>query len=544
VWLASLLLFAGAAWVRLFYLSQARANPLYPGVYGIADAIYYHTRAQEVSSGTFVGTTPYYLGPLYHHVIAVLYALFGPDPEVVRIFQCFLGAATCVIVYWIGRRAFSDAVGLLAGCILALYGLHIYYAGIVLPTMLVTFLNLAFLLLMIPGECGYRWPRCLAGGLLAGMATLAKSNALLLVPAALVGIWLGSRQARSQRSALCSAGLILGAVLALCPAVLHNYAASGDVVLTTTSSGRNLWKGNGPYATGSHVFLPTEEGSAGLGQHRRGEVSPGQSLRESQQLTRETRDYVLEHPGRTLRLLLKKLVLFFNAVELGIRDQFYFAKQYSSLLRLPLPSFGVVAALGLLGFVGSWRRQPRSRMIHLLIAAQVASFTAVFVLARYRMVAVACLTLLASHQVLAMVADARARQWRPLGLALAALLALATLVNLPLEQFPKERGFALQYRRIGHLLRGHGDDEGAIQAYRYALGRDWQDKSRFKEEFDTRLLIAKAEIRRERFEAAAAILEKLRAELEAAGPSDDWRLPLERLEASLSEVERTLEASR
>jgi 4-amino-4-deoxy-L-arabinose transferase-like glycosyltransferase len=543
-WLVSLLLFAGAASVRLLYLRQARANPLYAGVDGIADSVFYHELALEVSTGTFVGTTPYYLGPLYHHVMGGLYALFGPNPEVVRIFQCLLGAATCVIVYWIGRRAFSDAVGLLAGCIFALYGPHIYYAGIVLPATLVAFLNLAFLLVMIPGEGGYRWPRCLAGGLLAGTAALAKANALLLVPAALVGMWLSTPDRRSQPSAACSAALILGAILALTPAVAHNHAASGEFVLTTTSNGRNLWKGNGPYANGSHVFLPPEPQSAGLRQHRRGEVSPGQAIRESRRLTRATRNYVIENPGRSLRLLVKKLVLFFNAVELGVRDHYYFAKQYSSLLRLPLPSFGMVVPLGLLGFMGAWRRRPRGRMVHLMIATQVVSFTAVFVLARYRMVAVACFTLLASHQALAMVADARARRWRPLGVALVAWLALGIGVNRSLEEFPEERGYAFQYRQIGHQLRNRGDYGGAILAYRQALGQDWQDKSRFREEFDTRLLIAKMEIHREQLEAAAAIAEELRAELEAERAGDDRRHPVDDLEDSLIETERMLEASR
>jgi 4-amino-4-deoxy-L-arabinose transferase-like glycosyltransferase len=543
-WLASLLLFVGAALVRVFYLSQARANPLYAGVHGIADAVYYHELALEVSTGTLVGPTPYYLGPLYHHVMGGLYAIFGPIPEVVRIFQSILGAATCVIVYWIGRRAFSDAVGLLAGCTLALYGPHIYYSGIVLPTTLVTFLNLAFLLVMIPGEDGYRWPRCLAGGLLAGTAALAKANALLLVPAALVGMWLSAPNARNQPIAACSAGLILGAVLALTPAVAHNHAADGEFVLTTTANGLNLWKGNGPYANGSHVFLPREERSAGLREHRRGEVSPGQSIRESRRLTRATRNYVLENPGRAVGLLLKKLLLFFNAVELGVRDQYYFAKQYSSLLRLSLPSFGMVVPLGLLGFLGTWRRQRRGRLLHLVIATQVASFTAVFVLARYRMVAVACFTLLASHQVLAMIAEARARRWRPLGLALAAWLALAVWVNRPLEEFPEERGFALQYRQIGRQLRDRGDYDGAILAYRQALGSDWQDKTRFKENFKTRLLIAKAEIQRGRLEAAADIAEELRAELEAARTGDDRRHASEDLEESLTETQRMLEARR
>jgi hypothetical protein len=123
-------------------------------------------------------------------------------------------------------------------------------------------------------------------------------------------------------------------------------------------------------------------------------------------------------------------------------------------------------------------------------------------------------------------------------------LALAVWVNRPLEEFPQERGFAFQYRQIGHQLRDRGDYGGAILAYRQALGSDWQDKSRLKENFETRLLIARAEIRRGRVEAAAAIAEELRAELEAARTGNDRRHAVEDLEESLNETERKLEARR
>jgi 4-amino-4-deoxy-L-arabinose transferase-like glycosyltransferase len=534
-WLASGLLLLGAFAVRLVYLSQARANPLYPSIYAVADSIYYHTRAQQVAAGEWVDLAAYFLGPLYHHVMAALYALFGANLESVRLFQCLLGGLSCVLLYWIGRRFFSDGVGLLAGALLALYGLHIYYSELLLPTVLVLFLNLAFLLVMAPGSGTFSPGRCLAGGCLAGLAALAKSNALLLVPAAAAVIWWTQPERSRKRRAACCAALVAGSALAIAPAVLHNYAASGEFVLINTTGGRNLWKGNGPYANGTHVFLPEDRGTP-LRHYITGEVVPRRAIEESAEFTRRTLQHMGESPGRAAALFLKKLLLFFNAVELGVRDQFYFAKQFSSLLRLPLPSFGLIAPLGLVGMALAWRRRRETAMLHALFAAQVVSFTAVFVLARYRIVALAVLLLFASSQVFEMARMARESRWRPLGASLAAVLLCAAFVNVSLREFPEERGFALQHKRLGNLFLARGDYQDAIGAYRRSLGADWLDKRRVEEELDVKLRIAQAQLALGRREEARASVEELRSELAKA---EGLASPVAEM---LDEFERELEA--
>jgi hypothetical protein len=102
---------------------------------------------------------------------------------------------------------------------------------------------------------------------------------------------------------------------------------------------------------------------------------------------------VIERPARALALGAKKLLLFANAIELANRDRYYFARRYSPLLQLPLPSFGLIASLGLAGAAFAWRRRPRTALVYAFLAVQVASYVIVFVLARYRIVAAAALCL-------------------------------------------------------------------------------------------------------------------------------------------------------
>ena len=87
-WLDAGFLFSAAILVRLVYLWQSRANPLHDLVYSLADSRYYHAEALRVAQGDWLSATPYFLGPLYPHLVAPLYAVFGPELAGVRALQC------------------------------------------------------------------------------------------------------------------------------------------------------------------------------------------------------------------------------------------------------------------------------------------------------------------------------------------------------------------------------------------------------------------------------------------------------------------------
>lgn len=488
-----LLIFAGALALRLVYLAEARSDPLFDSPKLLGDAVYYDTRARAVARGEWLAPTPYFLAPLYQYVMGLLYALVGPQLLAVKLLQCVLGAASCALLYASGRHLFGEAAGILAGVWLAVYPLHIFYSGLILPTALVVFLNLALLRVLVGGGEMPSPRRCLAAGVLLGLACAAKPNALLLLPALALGLlWIG-RDTRPRRALLGTATLALGTLLAIAPFTAHNAASSGEFVLLTTTGGRNLMKGNGPAANGSHVFLPATRAGTGLLYH----VSPGpdrtRAVADGRQMAREARRYMLEHPLRTVRLWAKKFALFFNVRELFIRDQYYFARRYSRLLGLPLPGFAALAPLGLAGLAIAWRRGRRTTLLYLLLAAQVASFVSLFVLSRYRLVAVCCLLLFAAHLVVEAVRALREGRWRSLAVPAAVAVAAALFAHLPFSEFPRERGFANQWERLGDHFWELGDRARAVGHYRQALSGEWLQEDPEPQKARLRILIAEWE---------------------------------------------------
>jgi 4-amino-4-deoxy-L-arabinose transferase-like glycosyltransferase len=500
--------FGVALLVRVVYLLQARDHPLNEFVFALIDSLYYHRHAEEVAGGDFLHISPFFLGPLYPYLMAGLYVVFQPSVEVVRWAQVLLGAASCLLLFLIAERVFDRRVALLSGLLLGFYPLHLYYTDVILPTVLVLFVNLLLLWVLLRAfEAPSLAGAALAGAVL-GLAVLAKSNALVLLPVfAAVWLWLQRQQTLRQRALWCAV-FAAAAFATVAPATLHNWMVGERLVWVTTSGGRNLWKGNGAIANGTHPLGHSDRSEAGLGRRLAGSVDPVRAAEESGEYVTRTLEHVREHPGDTSRLLLKKLVLFWNAVELGVRDQFYFARDYAWLLLLPL-GFGWIAPLGLAGALWAFRPRGRVLFVHAMLAAQVFSFVLIFVLARYRLVAVACLILFGSWLLLTWLDALRERRWRSIAPSLSVAVLLAVLVNWPLEDFPEQRGYALVYEKIGDMHARTGAPEAAIEAYRQALDLDWQGQDPNSKRGETLLEIARSQRKLGDRAAAADTLQRV-----------------------------------
>ena len=469
VFLVSSAIFIFALTIRLAYLHEIRSTAFFDNLKQLRDSRYYDQEASRVASGELLGETAYFLGPLYGHVLGAFYAVWERSFPAVKVFQCILGAGSCVLLYHIGRRVFDDRVGILAASILSLYGLHIYYHGLVLPTTLVLFVNLLFLLAIIPRGPTLSWRRCVIAGGLIGMAAMAKSNALLLLPAVGAAIWLCYGQQSRRRRAALALSVVAGGALPLAPLVLRNYLVTDEFILITTSTGINLLKGNGPAADGAHSPLPAGP-RYGLAYYMSGrQIDAHPAMQESREMTRLAWQHIVDHPWNALQLFGKKLRLFFNATELGIRDQFHFGQRESRLLRVMPGLFGLIAPIGITGMVMGWSRRRRAGMIYATLFAQVVSFVLVFVLARYRIVAVACLILFASQQIVDWMHAIRRQEWRGLWPSASLLLILAACINIPMTEFPRELRFAMLYQMIGDRHFTNHDPAAAIRAYRQAL---------------------------------------------------------------------------
>ncbi len=476
-WLGVALLFALALGLRLLHLEELRANdPFFerPAL----DARLYHEWAVRASAGDWLGEGVLHHAPLYPSVLGVLYAVFGPSLWLAKALNAVLGALSCVGVWWLARGLFDRRAAFLAGSMVALYEMLIFYGG----TLVLANLQVPLLvgLLIATTACLERpgLGRWLGAGVLLGLASLTRPNLLLF--GALITPWLpvALRAWPPSRRGVWTAAFVAGAALAIAPVTLRNIAVGGDFVLITDSAGFNLFLGNNPEADGtfrvprmfprSFVDDPWEQGVVFTSFAER---ASGRSLRPSE-VSRfwagQAIDYVREHPGDWLRLLARKLALFVNAFEVWNIRSVTLSRDFSWVLRLPLLGFGALAPLALLGIVLTWRDARRLVPLYALIATFLFSSLLFFATSRYRVPVVPALAVLAGAALTQVYDRIRARRFALLATALAA----AALFAWPVHRQVVREDLSVAYFNLGNRYKALEQWDRAIAAYRTAIQRN------------------------------------------------------------------------
>src|SRR5690349_22963550 len=131
-------IFLAALTVRLVHLFQIRRAPFFALLMG--DARSYHTWAQQIAAGDWIGSGIFYQAPLYPYFLGLVYTLSGDTPTMVRLWQAVIGSCACVLLGYAGCRLFSRTAGIAAGLMLAFYAPAIFFDGLIQKSVLDGFL--------------------------------------------------------------------------------------------------------------------------------------------------------------------------------------------------------------------------------------------------------------------------------------------------------------------------------------------------------------------------------------------------------------------
>jgi 4-amino-4-deoxy-L-arabinose transferase-like glycosyltransferase len=439
----------------------------------------YDEWAQRIAAGDWVGTRPFFVDPLYAYFLAALYKLTGHNLLVVRLCQLGFGVATCALVATTGQRLFSLAAGRLAALLYAIYKPALFYEANIEKTALATVLCLAGLGLVLRRRAA----AVAFGGAALGLATLARANLLVAGPLALgFLLWRGRPRERASLALAFAAGMV--AVLG--PCLLRNHHLGGGFVLTS-SAGQNFYLGNNPLnPVGGYGYLPfvrpypaLEEVDFAREAERRtgGKLSTGEVSRFWR---REALAYLRAEPLAAARVFGNKVLLLLTDYEVPDDQDPYFLAKYSRVLALPLPSFGSLLPLALIGMVALGEpKRTEARLVLWFLPAYGLAVASFFVLARFRMPAVPVLALFAAAGLRWLVTRARARRAGLAVAGVAAAVALLSFYDLPF--YSREANTSHAWHNLAALQLGAGRAADAraslVEALRVNPGNDiaWQD---------------------------------------------------------------------
>jgi 4-amino-4-deoxy-L-arabinose transferase-like glycosyltransferase len=449
-WPSAVLVFAVALALRLGHVLTLRDSPYFARP--VLDADTYYWAARALAAGEGWAEPVYWQPPGYPYFLAALLWLTGPGFLAPRLVQAVLGAVTASLTCVIGMRVFGRAVGLGAGFVVALYGLLIHLDGELLAPSLAICLQMAALYCAVRGPAERGAVGWLAAGLLGGLTGIVNAPALVLLPVLAIA---------ARRRA---AWVLLGAVIAVAPVTLRNWAEGRELVLVSSNTGINLYLGNNPRYDETVGMRPGRDWQALVRAPRlHGVAGAGPASRF---FVRRVTQYAGRDPAGFLALQARKLRLLLGGSEIARNQEIYPARAWSPVLRVLLwkvPGlafpFGLLLPLAVVGLGVTWRRAPVLAASAILLGLTVAAF---FVTARYRAPVIPLLALFAAAGVrwAAVEASPRAR-WT------AGTVALGVYLLANLGQGPMARRMNPDAEHgLAHWLEREGRRPEALALYR------------------------------------------------------------------------------
>jgi hypothetical protein len=251
--------------------------------------------------------------PLYPYVIAGVFRVFGiysrASAFVLLTLNSVFSALTCVPIFLIGRRIFSEKVAVGSAWAWTLLPNVLFWCTrAIWETSLAALLLTTIFWLALTLEDRDGWMPWLQFGMLWGITALSSTSLLSFLPAA--GLWAWCRRARRSKRSL--AGVVLASVIffaCITPWLVHNYQTFGKFIFIRDNFGAELRLGTGPGADGTlMVYLDATHDVYGMRQFQAMGELPYIAMRKRQAL-----DYIRADYGRFARLCVRRFVYFWAA---------------------------------------------------------------------------------------------------------------------------------------------------------------------------------------------------------------------------------------
>jgi len=167
--------------VRLVYVLHLGPEKISP------DASEWMANAISVATGNGYGDT--WRPPGFITFLGIIFFIFGKSVAAVRIANSILGAFTCVLVYLIAKKTFSNTAGKISSLLFAFYPYSVAYTGDVLSETFYTFLIAVSVLFILKCSELPNFKNIFIAGICMGITGLTKSTIMPFFLFACAWLW-------------------------------------------------------------------------------------------------------------------------------------------------------------------------------------------------------------------------------------------------------------------------------------------------------------------------------------------------------------------
>ncbi len=434
------------------------------------DELFHNNWAKSIASGNIIGDQVFFRAPLYAYWLGSIFALFGHSYIIPRLVQHILGTLSIVILYFLARKLYGKKVAVISSILMSTYAVIIYQEDKFLFESILLFLLLIFFTLLSFVKEHPSFMRWGVIGILWGLICITRPIFLPYFTILGITIFIWYRNLYPAKKSLIWIGsFLLGMILTIAPITVRNYLIGNDIVLIANQGGINFYLGNNASADG---FSSTMPGIAGNRWEKRDIEFPIiQETGRAPTYSEVDRywfnrglHFIFSQPWDYFKLTLKKVYLFWNALEIPNNNSFYLYRQFSEILTWLPTGFWLVGPLGILGMIFAWReRQGR----HLIIFVFIYMITVIsfFVCDRFRLPVVPVLCIMSGLAVVRFW-EHRKQLASEFGLKYVSLLVTAfIIINSNIFNFHRGNP-ASDYFHLGNMELSAGNNATAAGYYR------------------------------------------------------------------------------
>lgn len=250
--------------------------------------------------------------PLYPYLIAAVFKLSGvythASAFILLTINTVFSALTCIPIFLIARKCFSEKVGVWSAWAWALLPTVMYWSTRwVWETSLAAFLLTIIFWLTLELENLETVRPWVGFGLLWGVAVLTNTSLVTFLPAS--GLWAWYRRFKTGKRSL--AGVALAATFffaTTAPWLVRNYETFGKFIFIRSNFGAELRLGNGPGADGTWMsYLHPTQNALALKQYEEmGEIAYVAERK------RQAMEFIRADYARFARISLKRFVYYWG----------------------------------------------------------------------------------------------------------------------------------------------------------------------------------------------------------------------------------------
>lgn len=356
-------LFIFAFLVRVLAFISIKSSLYYD--YMLFDERIYHNWAVGIMNGTWQSKEVYEFAPVPAYAMAFIYKCIAPDINLIRGFNVILGSFTCLFTGLIAYELRGKRIAAISLLVAAIYSPFVFYSVVPLKTSmsLFSFSLFIWLFFRLMNNRSQLWLHLLLG-ITAGIMINIRPNYLVAIPVAWTFLMVSGYIGKASFKRLFTITIVLsaGLLFAISPFVIRNYTAAGEVALTASQSGFNLYIGNNPdnpipyYRPVS--FASSSPFQQGIQFNIEASKRAGKKLSAQEASSFWTSEVVRiakEKPERFFHKLFQKTLIYFNRFEAGDHYHIGFIKEFVPFFRLPLIPLWIILPFGIVGLVAGFR---------------------------------------------------------------------------------------------------------------------------------------------------------------------------------------------